>query len=195
MISKWRNFENRETKFTVTLILGIYMILYQGCDTPFGHHSWTTIEWNAVQIQHDSKGTMLGHWFWLRVSCDLDVIFERGLQPLMTTFVHHSVRKGGGGGCNPKNGKKMTFFGKIFRPKGGASPATLPLDPPMLCEVLSRSNMEVGSYGMGMDFDYTCMCTVTGMSTLTVIKLTLEIWHLVGPWHSWVNDNNEIAQT
>ena len=55
-----------------------------------------------------------------------------------------------------------------------------------LCEVLSRSNMEVGSYGTGMDFEYTCMCTV--------MKLTFEIWHLVGPWHSWAKDNNGIVQ-
>ena len=49
-----------------------------------------------------------------------------------------------------------------------------------VCEILSRSNMAVRSYGPDMDFGY--LCTVT---------LTLEIW----PWvkvmtHPWVMDNN-----
>ena len=49
-----------------------------------------------------------------------------------------------------------------------------------LCEILSRSNLAVRSYGPDTDFQY--MCTVT---------LTLEIW----PWvkvmtHPWVMDNN-----
>ena len=49
-----------------------------------------------------------------------------------------------------------------------------------LCEISSRYNMAVGSYGPDTDFHY--MCTVT---------LTLEIW----PWvkvmtHPWVMDNN-----
>ena len=58
-------------------------------------------------------------------------------------------------------------------------------DPPLshgqqLCEILSRSNMAVKSYGPDIDFVYTC--TVT---------LALEIW----PWvkvriHPWVMDNN-----
>ena len=49
-----------------------------------------------------------------------------------------------------------------------------------LCEILSRSNLAVKSYGPDMDLGY--VCTVT---------LTLEIW----PWlkvmtHPWVMDNN-----
>ena len=49
-----------------------------------------------------------------------------------------------------------------------------------LCEILSRSNMAVRSYGLDMDSGY--VCTVT---------LTLEVW----PWvkvmtHPWVMDNN-----
>ena len=49
-----------------------------------------------------------------------------------------------------------------------------------LCEILSRSNLAVRSYGPDTDFQY--VCTVT---------LTLEIW----PWvkvmtHPWVMDNN-----
>ena len=49
-----------------------------------------------------------------------------------------------------------------------------------LCEILSRSNFAVRSYGPDMDFQY--VCTVT---------LTLEIW----PWvkvmtYPWVMDNN-----
>ena len=48
-----------------------------------------------------------------------------------------------------------------------------------LCEILSRSNFAVRSYGLDTDFGYEC--TVT---------LTLEIW----PWvkvmtHPWVMDN------
>ena len=39
------------------------------------------------------------------------------------------------GGWSPKNGQNWPFFDKIFRPKGGggATPATLPLDPPIGC--------------------------------------------------------------
>ena len=58
-------------------------------------------------------------------------------------------------------------------------------DPPLShgqqsCEMLSRSNMAVKSYGLDMDFVYKC--TVT---------LALEVW----PWvkvmtHPWVMDNN-----
>ena len=49
-----------------------------------------------------------------------------------------------------------------------------------MCEILSRSNLVVRSYGPDMDLRY--VCTVT---------LTLEIW----PWvkvmtHPWVMDNN-----
>ena len=49
-----------------------------------------------------------------------------------------------------------------------------------LCEILSRSNMAVRSYGLDTDFGY--VCTVT---------LTLELW----PWvkvktHPWAVDNN-----
>ena len=60
-------------------------------------------------------------------------------------------------------------------------------DPPLshgqqLCEILSRSNMAVKSYGPDMDFVYKC--TVT---------LALEIW----PWvkvmtHPWVMGNNRV---
>ena len=51
-----------------------------------------------------------------------------------------------------------------------------------LCEILSKSNMAVRSYGQDTDYQY--MCTVT---------LTLEIW----PWikvmtHPWVMDNNRV---
>ena len=50
------------------------------------------------------------------------------------------------------------------------------------CEILSRSNLAVRSYGPDTDFQY--VCTVT---------LTLEIW----PWvnvmtHPWVMDNNYV---
>ena len=48
--------------------------------------------------------------------------WKGGLQPLMTTFCHHSPQKGGGGGCSPKKGKNWPFFGKIFRPKEGLQP-------------------------------------------------------------------------
>ena len=58
-------------------------------------------------------------------------------------------------------------------------------DPPLshgqqMCEILSRSNMAVKSYGPDIDFVYKC--TVT---------LALEVW----PWvkvmtHPWVMDNN-----
>ena len=47
----------------------------------------------------------------------------------MTTFVHHSVRKGR---CSPKN-RKNDLFGKIFRSKGGGlQPNNPPPKPPML---------------------------------------------------------------
>ena len=49
-----------------------------------------------------------------------------------------------------------------------------------LCEILSRSNMAVRSYGPDTDFGY--VCTVT---------LTLEIWPRVKVMtHPWVMDNN-----
>ena len=49
-----------------------------------------------------------------------------------------------------------------------------------LCEILSRSNLAVRSYGQDTDFRY--MCTVT---------LTLEIWSGVKVMtHPWVMDNN-----
>ena len=51
-----------------------------------------------------------------------------------------------------------------------------------LCEILSRSNLAVGSYGLDTDFQYVC----------TVI-LTLEIWPLVTVMtHPWVMDNNYV---
>ena len=48
-----------------------------------------------------------------------------------------------------------------------------------LCEILSRSNFAVRSYGLDTDFGYEC-----------TVSLTLEIW----PWvkvmtHPWVMDN------
>ena len=51
-----------------------------------------------------------------------------------------------------------------------------------LCEILSRSNLAVRSYGLETDFQYVC----------TAI-LTLEIW----PWvkvmtHPWIMDNNYV---
>ena len=54
-----------------------------------------------------------------------------------------------------------------------------------LCEILSRSNMAVRSYGPDTDTDFGYVCTVT------LVTLTLEIW----PWvkvmtHPWVMDNN-----
>ena len=49
-----------------------------------------------------------------------------------------------------------------------------------LCEILSRSNMAMRSYGPDMDFGY--VCTVT---------LTLEIWHWVKVMtHPSIMDNN-----
>ena len=49
-----------------------------------------------------------------------------------------------------------------------------------MCEILSRSNLAVKSYGPDMDFRY--MCTAT---------LTLEIWPLVKVMtHPWAMDNN-----
>ena len=49
-----------------------------------------------------------------------------------------------------------------------------------LCEMLSRSNLTVRSYGTDTDFGF--VCTVT---------LTLEIWPLVKVMtHPWVMDNN-----
>ena len=51
-----------------------------------------------------------------------------------------------------------------------------------LCQILSRSNLAVRSYGPDMDFQY--LCTVT---------LTLEIWSWVKVMvmtHPWVMDNN-----
>ena len=54
-----------------------------------------------------------------------------GLQPLITTFVYHSVRKGGVAAL--KMAKNDLFLVKFFDERGGgvATPATLPLDPPM----------------------------------------------------------------
>ena len=49
-----------------------------------------------------------------------------------------------------------------------------------LCEILSRSNLAVRSYGPDTDFGYVCMVT-----------LTLEIWPCVTVMtHPWVMDNN-----
>ena len=51
-----------------------------------------------------------------------------------------------------------------------------------LCEILSRSNLAMRSYGPDTDFGY--VCTVT---------LTLELWPLVKIMtHSWVMDNNRV---
>ena len=58
-----------------------------------------------------------------------------------------------------------------------------------LCEILSRSNLAVRSYGLDMDFQY--VCTVT---------LTLEIWpgsrswHTLGSWTTIVWNYIQIGQ-
>ena len=43
--------------------------------------------------------------------------FERGLQPLMATFVHHSVRKGD---CNPKISKVTSIIPRSERSTGAS---------------------------------------------------------------------------
>ena len=57
------------------------------------------------------------------------------MQPLMTTFVHHSVRKGGGVAALKM--AKNDFFGVTYSDQGGGGglqppQRTLPLYPPMI---------------------------------------------------------------
>ena len=79
----------------------------------------------------------------------------------MTTFVHHSVRKGG---CSPKNGQKMTFFGKIYRPKGGGG--CNPRNPPP-----RSANECIHWYGM-----YMYKCTKVEHQILNPITVVL-LWY------------------
>ena len=102
--------------------------------------SWTTIEWNIIQIQLGSEELWPRHRFPVCVHCDLDL-------GDMTLGQGHDTPLGHG---------------------------------QQLCEIISRSDKGVRSYGQDTDFQY--VCTVT---------LTLEIW----PWvkvmtHPWVMDNN-----
>ena len=72
-----------------------------------------------------------------------------GLQPLMTTLVHYSVRKGG---CVVEAPKmvKIDLFWYNFPTKGVggvATPATLPLDPQMVIVTVSGTG-EIRRYPM-----------------------------------------------
>ena len=102
----------------------------------------STIMWNIIQIQLNSKKLWYRQRFYLRVHFDLD-------HGNLTLDQGHD-----------------TPLGRVQQ----------------VCEILSRSNLAVRSYGIDKDFSY--VCTVT---------LTLETW----PWveviiHPWVEVNNHV---
>ena len=149
--------------------------------------SWTTIVWNIIHIQHGSEELWPGHRFLICVHCgpwrydlgsrswhilgswtisvwniiQIQLCFDE-LWPGhgFSVYVHFDLDLG-----------HMTLCQGHDTPLGHRQ---------QLCEILSRSNFIVRSYGLDTDFRY--MYTVT---------LTLEIW----PWvkfmtHPWVMYSN-----
>ena len=133
-------------------------------------------------------GVMAWHGFWVCVHCDLDL----GGMTWVKVMTHPSVIDNN---CE-KYCLDLTWQWRVMARThillyvhfdldlGGMTLGQVH-DTPLghgqqLCEILSRSNLTVRSYGPDTDFRY--LCTVT---------LTLEVW----PWikvmtHPWVMDNN-----
>ena len=80
--------------------------------------------------------------------------FWKGLKHLMSIF-HHSVWKVG---MQPQNGKN-DIFGKIFRPKGGSTPAS-PLKSSNAWHILESTLMNV-SISMVSPSRCTCTCNAS----------------------------------
>ena len=137
--------------------------------------SWTTIVWNIIQIQHGNEELWPGHGFWVCVHCDLTL----EVWPWVKVMTHPSVMDNN---CEKyyldptwqwrvMAGTQILLCVHFDLDLGGMTLGQV-RDTPLghgqqLCEILSRSNMAVRSYGPDTDFGY--VCTVT---------LTLEVW----PW-------------
>ena len=151
--------------------------------------SWTTIVWNIIQIQHGSEElwhehtyfAMCAPWPWPS-RYDL-MLRSRNTLVSWTTIVRNIIQIQH---CSEELWPGHVIWVCVHCDLDlggmtlGQSPDTLLGHGQQLCEIISRANIAVRSYGLDTDFGY--VCTVT---------LTLEVW----PWfkvmtHPWVMDNN-----
>ena len=155
--------------------------------------SWTTIVWNIIHIKHGSQELWPGHGFPVYVHCDLDIgdmtLGQGHDTPLSQGQQLCEIISRSEKGVRSYGPDTMWTDGQTDRWTDRTIPIYLGQgqDTPLgngqqLCEISSRSNLPVRSYGPDTDFQY--VCTVT---------LTLEIWPW--PWvkvmtHPWVKDNN-----
>ena len=107
-----------------------------------------TIVWNIIQFQHRSEELWPGQGFWVCVHYDLDH------EDMTSSQCHHSPL--GHGQYLDLDLEEMALV---------QGHDTILGYEQYLCEILSRSNMAVRSYGPDTDFEYVC----------TAI-LTLDIW-------------------